>query len=170
MLVSTGFRLSSATLSTVSEIAQNYVYTLDSILGSTESSRAISAIVSLIRREIISADEERQRANLGGEGGPAGTNTAKIGVVDLIIGLTCFAIIQVRTRQRSLREIKTKIVWDAIVMDGGKKVSMSEDSRFSKVKATGPLDETILALSNGQQLLEGSNGENAIHFLSKIPS
>jgi hypothetical protein len=166
LLVSTGFRLSSATLSTVSEIAQNYVYTLDSILGSTESSRAISAIVSLIRREIIAADEERQRANIG----DPSAASIKIGAVDLIIGLTCFAIIQVRTRQRSLREIKTKIVWDAIVMDGGKKVSMSEDSRFSKVKATGPLDETIMALSNGQQLLEGSNGENVLNFLSKIPS
>ena len=89
------------TLTTVSGIAETYVLTLDSIFGSTESSRAISAIVALIKKEI----EE----NEAGEG--------KVGVSDLVIGLSCFAILQMKTRKRRELEIKMDLEWDEVVED-----------------------------------------------------
>lgn len=89
------------TLTTVSGLAETYVLTLDSIFGSTESSRAISAIVALIKKEI----EESE----AGEG--------KVGVSDLVIGLSCFAILQMKTRKRRELEIKMDLEWDEVVED-----------------------------------------------------
>lgn len=73
--------------------------TLDSIFGSTESSRAISAIVALIRREIEENEE--------GEG--------KVGVGDLVIGLSCFAVLQMKTKKRRENDIRMELEWDEAV-------------------------------------------------------
>lgn len=109
LLLSTGFEISSTTLSTLSSFAETYVLTLDSIFGSTESSRAISAIVSLMRKEF---DE-----NSEGEG--------RIGAADLVIGLTCFAVLQMKTRARHDDEIETELVWDVVADEVGKKVDIT---------------------------------------------
>lgn len=109
LLLSTGFEISSTTLSTLSSFAETYVLTLDSIFGSTESSRAISAIVTLMRKEF---DE-----NSEGEG--------RIGAADLVIGLTCFAVLQVKTRARRDSEIETELVWDVVVDEVEKKVDIT---------------------------------------------
>lgn len=109
LLLSTGFEISSTTLSTLSSFAETYVLTLDSIFGSTESSRAISAIVTLMRKEF---DE-----NSEGEG--------RIGAADLVIGLTCFAVLQVKTRARHDSEIETELVWDVVVDEVEKKVDIT---------------------------------------------
>ncbi|KAG0127429.1 hypothetical protein HOY82DRAFT_490580 [Tuber indicum] len=101
LLLSTGFEIGLTTLTTVSGLAETYVLTLDSIFGSTESSRAISAIVALIKKEI----EE----NEAGEG--------KVGVSDLVIGLSCFAILQMKTKKRRELEIKMDLEWDEVVED-----------------------------------------------------
>ncbi|KAA8896168.1 hypothetical protein FN846DRAFT_285675, partial [Sphaerosporella brunnea] len=51
LILSTAFELGQTTLESVSALAETYVLTLDSIFGSTETSRAISEIVKLIREE-----------------------------------------------------------------------------------------------------------------------
>lgn len=113
LLLSAGFEISSTTLTTLSAFAETYVLTLDSIFGSTESSRAISAIVALIRKEF---DE-----NSEGEG--------RISAADLVVGLTCFAVLQIKTRARSNKEIKVELVWDVVVDEVGRKTDVVAEAR-----------------------------------------
>ncbi|KAL7269221.1 hypothetical protein RUND412_008123 [Rhizina undulata] len=106
LILSTSFELSSTTLSTLTDFAQNYVFTLDSIFGSTESSRAIAAIVKLVRKEFSG----------GVENGPT-----KVGVTDIIAGLSCFAILQMRARGREIKAdiAKSRVVWDVVINSEG---------------------------------------------------
>lgn len=122
LLLSTGFEISSTTLATISAFAETYVLTLDSIFGSTESSRAISAIVTLIRKEF--------NENTEGEG--------CIGAADLVIGLTCFAVLQMKTRARSEKEIKVELVWDVVVDEIGHNIDVVED-RAGEIGGYGPV-------------------------------
>ena len=125
LLLSAGFEIGLTTLTTVSGLAETYVLTLDSIFGSTESSRAISAIVALIRKEI----EE----NEAGEG--------KVGVSDLVIGLSCFAILQMKTRKRRELEIKMDLEWDEVVEDIASGARRNENTAVT-VRGQASGDET----------------------------
>ncbi|KAJ9305291.1 hypothetical protein DTO217A2_5220 [Paecilomyces variotii] len=106
---SAGFHLSSATLSSVSNLSQSLLFALDSILGSTESSRAIAAIITLIRKEFngMEIDNEGQ----------------KIGVGDLLVGSIGFALLQRWGKRNTEREIREgggeETVWDVVILDNG---------------------------------------------------
>ncbi|KAJ5889485.1 hypothetical protein N7504_010295 [Penicillium tannophilum] len=103
------FHFSSTTLASVANFSQALLSTLDAILGSTESSRAIAAIITLIRREFRSVD--------------TGTSTEKIGVGDLLIGSVGFALLQrwgKRNTERRLRENGgDEVIWDTVILDNG---------------------------------------------------
>ncbi|KAJ6095332.1 hypothetical protein N7486_006078 [Penicillium sp. IBT 16267x] len=103
------FHFSSTTLSSVANFSQALLSTLDAILGSTESSRAIAAIITLIRREFRSVD--------------TGASTEKIGVGDLLIGSVGFALLQrwgKRNTERRLRENGgDEVIWDTVILDNG---------------------------------------------------
>ncbi|KAJ5670629.1 uncharacterized protein N7477_005992 [Penicillium maclennaniae] len=103
------FHFSSATLASVANFSQALLSTLDAILGSTESSRAIAAIITLIRREFRSVD-------------PA-TSNENIGVGDLLLGSVGFALLQrwgKKNTERSLRENGgDEVVWDTVILDSG---------------------------------------------------
>ncbi|KAJ5123031.1 hypothetical protein N7448_009128 [Penicillium atrosanguineum] len=103
------FHISSATLASVSNFSQALLSTLDAILGSTESSRAIAAIITLIRREFRSVD--------------TGASNENIGVGDLLLGSVGFALLQrwgKRNTERSLRENGgDEVVWDTVILDSG---------------------------------------------------
>ncbi|CAI7575539.1 unnamed protein product [Penicillium pancosmium] len=105
------FHFSSTTLASVANFSQALLSTLDAILGSTESSRAIAAIITLIRREFRSVD-----AN-------ANTNAEKIGVADLFIGSVGFALLQRWGKKKSERVLREKggdeVVWDTVILDNG---------------------------------------------------
>ncbi|OJD18470.1 hypothetical protein AJ78_01526 [Emergomyces pasteurianus Ep9510] len=106
---SAGFHLSSMTLSSFSTFSQNLLSTLDAILGSSESSRAIASIITLIVREFRSKESK-----YGGQ---------KCGVADLLVGSTGFALLQRwgrRTTEREMRESgKEETVWDVVILDNG---------------------------------------------------
>ncbi|KAK2804933.1 hypothetical protein FQN50_006443 [Emmonsiellopsis sp. PD_5] len=103
------FRLSSVTLSSFSVFSQNLLSTLDAILGSSESSRAIAAIITLIRREFRKSDR--------------GISGEKAGVADLLVGSLGFALLQRwgrRSTEREMREEgKEETVWDVVILDNG---------------------------------------------------
>ena len=103
------FHFSSTTLASVANFSQALLSTLDAILGSTESSRAIAAIITLIRREFRSVD--------------TGASNEKIGVGDLLLGSVGFALLQrwgKKNTERSLRENGgDEIVWDTVILDSG---------------------------------------------------
>ncbi|EAW08835.1 lipase family protein [Aspergillus clavatus NRRL 1] len=103
------FHFSSSTLSSAAHLSQALLSTLDAILGSTESSRAIAAIITLIRREFRSPNAE-----IGAE---------NVDVVDLLIGTVGFAMLQRWGRKSTERHMRIngdeETVWDVVILDNG---------------------------------------------------
>ncbi|KAJ5439114.1 uncharacterized protein N7458_010112 [Penicillium daleae] len=103
------FHFSSTTLASVANFSQALLSTLDAILGSTESSRAIAAIITLIRREFRSVD--------------AAASSEKIGVGDLFLGSVGFALLQRWGKKNTERTLRQKggdeVVWDTVILDSG---------------------------------------------------
>ncbi|OJJ43070.1 hypothetical protein ASPZODRAFT_1210542 [Penicilliopsis zonata CBS 506.65] len=103
------FNFSSTTLSSASHLSQVLLSTLDAILGSTESSRAIAAIITLIRREF-------RASNIG-------DNAENVGVGDLLVGTVGFAMLQ-RWGRKNTEQLMQKnggheTVWDVVILDNG---------------------------------------------------
>jgi hypothetical protein len=98
LIISTAFELGQTTLSSISGIVETSILTVDSIFGSTETSRAINEIVKLVRQEFKDSSE----------------NDGEVGIKDIAAGLTCFAILQYRTRIR-LEEDSGRLMWDVVV-------------------------------------------------------
>ena len=107
-IASTGFHLSSATLTSASDVSQHLLATLDAILGSTESSRAIASIITLIRREF--------RPQFGDK-------DEQVGVADLLVGLSGMALLQRWCWKRDQKEMAEQgaeeVVFDIVILDGG---------------------------------------------------
>lgn len=111
---STGFHFSSTVLSSASDLSQQLLVTLDSILGSTDSSRAIASIITLIRREF-------QNPATGKVG-------EKVSVADLLVGICglallqrwCKKIIDEECRQKKYEEV----VWDVVILDDGRRADV----------------------------------------------
>ncbi|KAA8894212.1 hypothetical protein FN846DRAFT_434473, partial [Sphaerosporella brunnea] len=101
LILSTAFELGQTTLESVSALAETYVLTLDSIFGSTETSRAISEIVKLIREEFKDSTE----------------HDGEVSIRDIVAGLTSFAILQYRTHSHLDSEITLygRLMWDVVV-------------------------------------------------------
>ncbi|GFF45485.1 sn1-specific diacylglycerol lipase alpha [Aspergillus udagawae] len=103
------FHFSSTTLSSAAHVSQALLSTLDAILGSTESSRAIAAIITLIRREFRSPNAE--------------IGTDNIGVGDLLVGTVGFAMLQRWGRKSTERHMRLngghETVWDVVILDNG---------------------------------------------------
>ncbi|KAL4917723.1 hypothetical protein BDW62DRAFT_81598 [Aspergillus aurantiobrunneus] len=110
------FHLSSTTLSSASNMSQALLSTLDAILGSTESSRAIAAIITLIRREFSD-----QSADIGSE---------KVGVGDLLVGTVGFAMLQRWGAKNTERYIRIngglETIWDIVILDNGIRADVLE--------------------------------------------
>lgn len=108
---STGFYISATALGSATDLSQQLLASLDSVLGSTDSSRAISSIVTLIRREF-------QNPATGQEG-------EKVGVADLLIGICglallqrwCEKIVALETQEKRWEEV----VWDVVVLNDGRR-------------------------------------------------
>ncbi|PYH91932.1 lipase [Aspergillus ellipticus CBS 707.79] len=116
------FHLSSTTLSSAATMSQSLLSSLDAILGSTESSRAIAAIITLIRREFRSPNAE------GG--------AEKIGVGDLLVGCVGFAMLQRWGRRNTERHIRVsrreETVWDVVILDNGLRADVVGSHQLEK--------------------------------------
>ncbi|GAA5891465.1 hypothetical protein JCM5296_006543 [Sporobolomyces johnsonii] len=107
------FYLTLNTLQTVSTAAEESVRMLDSILGSNESSRALSSIITLVRNE-LTQDPRYELAQRG----------AVASLAALTKAITAFACLQTATHRRTLKELKMRVVYDCTVVvdheaDGG---------------------------------------------------
>jgi pimeloyl-ACP methyl ester carboxylesterase len=111
---STGFYFSAAALNSATDLSQQLLVALDSILGSTDSSRAIASIVTLIRREF-------QNPATGQDG-------EKVSIADLLLGICGLALLQRWCRKVTEREIKEgkweEVVWDVVVLDDGRRADV----------------------------------------------
>ncbi|KAL8296272.1 hypothetical protein RB600_001652 [Gaeumannomyces tritici] len=134
-LTATSFQLVETTASSVHEVTQLLLSFADQLLGSTESSRAIASIFTLIRREF-------QNPATGAEG-------ERVGIIDLFLGLCGMAYLQrwcsdlVEEENRKL-EVE-EVVWDVVVATGGERYALHQDSLYGVHNGnyTRPADETV---------------------------
>jgi len=112
---STGFYFSAAALNSATDLSQQLLTTLDGILGSTDSSRAIASIVTLIRREF-------QNPATGREG-------EKVGVADLLLGICGLALLQKWSGRLTSAEYKAgrveEVVWDVVILNDGRRADIA---------------------------------------------
>lgn len=132
-----GFYLTLNTISTGFSAAEESVRILDSILGSNESSRALSSIITLVRNEItrddprfrpvgLLADQDEDHDEQQRKAGALSNITA------LTKALTAFACLQTATHRRTLRELKMRVVYDCtVVVEGQASFSSSASTPAS---------------------------------------
>ncbi|KAF4976614.1 hypothetical protein FZEAL_6745 [Fusarium zealandicum] len=113
---SAGFHLTSTTFSMASGFSQLVLSSLDQLFGSTDSSRAIASIITLIRREF------RDPAT--------GVQGDTVGVMDLVLGLCalsylqrwCWKIVDEEKRRQDYEEV----IWDVVVLNDGERIDSQE--------------------------------------------
>ncbi|GAA5944013.1 hypothetical protein JCM3775_006809 [Rhodotorula graminis] len=119
-----GFYLTLNTISTGFSAAEESVRMLDSILGSNESSRALSSIITLVRNELTREDPRfRPVGLLADQDDDLDEQQRKAGALSNITALTkaltAFACLQTATHRRTLRELKMRVVYDCTVVVEG---------------------------------------------------
>ncbi|KAH8597694.1 hypothetical protein B0O99DRAFT_616575 [Bisporella sp. PMI_857] len=144
---STGFCLSTVALESAGDLSQQLLGTLDSILGSTDSSRAIASIITLIRREF-------QNPATGQEG-------EKVSVADLLMGICGLALLQRWSRKLTDAENKDQkheeIVWDVVILDNGRRADViDKGSKIEERLLTQgkPSKAITFRTANGNEVLE----------------
>lgn len=100
LLAMAGFHLALNTIKSGFSAAEASVSMLESILGSTESSRALSSIITLVRSEL--AEEPGS--------GPV------VSLTSLTKALTAFVCVQTATHRRTLKEMRLRVVYDCTVL------------------------------------------------------
>lgn len=151
---STGFHLSSTILNTAGDLSQNLLVVLDSILGSTDSSRAIASIVTLIRREF-------QNPATGQEG-------EKVGVGDLLVGICGLALLQRWCQKITDAEIREKkgeeIVWDVVILDDGRRVDVVAGGNKPKYELLARADSmSFVVPGGGDEVVQTIEREGRFH-------
>ncbi|RAL11043.1 lipase [Aspergillus homomorphus CBS 101889] len=125
------FHLSSATLSSAANVSQSLLSTLDATLGSTESSRAIAAIVTLFRSELRDLNNTEFGHELRAE---------RIGVADLLVGCVGFALLQRWGRKNTERHARgiggVESIWDVVILDNGVRADVVGTRQIEQPKAT----------------------------------
>ncbi|KAF5011786.1 hypothetical protein FDECE_2120 [Fusarium decemcellulare] len=122
---SAGFNLTSTTFSMASGFSQLVLSSLDQLFGSTDSSRAIASIITLIRREF------RDPAT--------GIQGDTVGVMDLVLGLCalaylqrwCWRMVDEETRRQECEEV----IWDVVVLNDGERIDVQEHIPRSPLRA-----------------------------------
>lgn len=152
LFTAASFHLATSSLQTASSIAQDTLHIFDAIFGSTDSSRALAAIISLVRREF-------------GDGS---------GLYSLVTGLTCFTLLQSRGWSRTVDEIEMFIVWDVVVLDTGETLSQQFPATGDyQRKKESEEDLIISAIPNNSQyrfsINEITTKTYSIEILSESP-
>ncbi|KAF4626603.1 hypothetical protein G7Y89_g11555 [Cudoniella acicularis] len=142
---STGFYLSSAALNSATDLSQQLLVALDSILGSTDSSRAIASIITLIRREF-------QNPATGREG-------EKVSVADLLIGICGLALLQKWCKKLTDAECRNgkseQVVWDVVILDNGRRADVvgNSSAKSSGNELARPVSMSFMSTA-GDEVLE----------------
>ncbi|KAI8847363.1 hypothetical protein BC829DRAFT_444678 [Chytridium lagenaria] len=132
--------------------AQETVQIFDGIFGSTETSRALSALVQLIRDEMNDLNDGR--GSLPGNGILGKTFNTIVLMGSLTKALTAFACLQVMTSRRTLEARKLTRLYEGIVATGGG--TETGGGAFGNDMLAGP-PSTLLLLEDGVALTEDPN-------------
>jgi len=97
-------------MNSISALSIQGLSTLNAILGSTESSRAVAAIITLMQEEL-----NKPEASSGGE---------VVSYLDLIIGTIGFVLLQRWGRRKTELDFRDaggeETIWDCVIDDKGK--------------------------------------------------
>lgn len=108
-VASTGFYLTEAFMNSISGLSIQGLATLNAILGSTESSRAVAAIITLIKDEL-------NKPEAGGSG-------EVVSYLDLIMGTIGFVMLQRWGRRKTELDFRDaggeETIWDTVIDDKG---------------------------------------------------
>ncbi|KAK4239473.1 Sn1-specific diacylglycerol lipase beta [Achaetomium macrosporum] len=152
-----GFNLTSTALSMLSDSSQVVLLTLDRFFGSTESSRAIASIISMIRREF-------QFPALGGLG-------EQVKVTDLVLAFCALAYLQRSCRslledeRRATRVEET--IWDVVVLNDDRRLDIQEEGSF-RDSTRGAIAGVRNAAPYSDQGAQGNQGDQRDHRLSML--
>lgn len=129
----TGFQFTGTTISMVSDVSQLLLSSLDQFFGSTDSSRAIASIITLIRREF--------------QNPATGVQGERVGVVDLVMGLCGLAYLQGWCRrlieEENHRQRVDEVVWDVVVLNNGQRVDVGDEALYQSVTDEDQATETV---------------------------
>ncbi|EXJ88238.1 hypothetical protein A1O1_05168 [Capronia coronata CBS 617.96] len=113
-VASAGFHLTEASMNSVSALSIQGLSTLNAILGSTESSRAVAAIITLIKDELNKPEH--------------GNNGEIVSYLDVIIGTVGFVMLQRWGRRKTELDFRDaggeETIWDAVIDDKGFKADV----------------------------------------------
>jgi hypothetical protein len=141
---STGFYLSSTILSSAGDLSQQLLAALDSILGSTDSSRAIASIITLIRREF-------QNPATGQEG-------EKVGVGDLLVGICGLALLQRWCSKITDAENRKggyeEVVWDVVILDDGRRADVIGNDDLQNQKTLARANSMSFVTPGGNEVVQ----------------
>ncbi|KAK4051312.1 hypothetical protein OIO90_004793 [Microbotryomycetes sp. JL221] len=104
-----GLSLTSTAVSFGFQAAEESVRILDSVLGSNETSRALAAIIALVRSELR---DDPSFASVSSQGTVTTLTT-------LTRTLTAFVCLQAATNKRTAREMRMRVIYDCTVLDEG---------------------------------------------------
>ncbi len=148
-----GFYLVDTSIQAGLSAASESVSLIDGIMGSNETSRALSAFISLVKRELDAA-----HAVTGGKGGRLQGIKA---IAALTKAITAFAVCQNATYKRTARTHSTKVLYDCtllgsvqnnsswrkMIVGGGNFVKQSAGEEAHGEKGLPPLPAPALARS-----------------------
>ncbi|KAG0048732.1 hypothetical protein BGZ83_006335 [Gryganskiella cystojenkinii] len=110
-----GLQLVSTTLTAGIRTAEESVRVVDGLFGSTETSRALAAVVGLVKKEVYDDQEF------------AITGAGRMAVLASITkAITVFACLQAATHKRTQKSVRTMLVYEGVVVTQAKK--LGEDS------------------------------------------
>lgn len=136
----TGFHISTTSLTAASDLSQQLLATLDSIFGSTDSSRAIASIVTLVRREF-------QNPATGKPG-------EKVSLKDLLAAVVGLALLQrwckIASDQEAHAQKYKDVVWDVVLLDDGRRADVAESKERDVEVDDGGQEVSAVALKQPQ--------------------
>lgn len=144
-------------LASVANFSQALLSTLDAILGSTESSRAIAAIITVIRRKFRGVD---------------GAGNEDISVGDLFLGSVGFALLQRWGRKNTERTLREKggdeVVWDTVILDSGLRADVVGTHQVHFPDGN---QESMVEPDSASFVIPGHGDEtfDAVHRRSSVP-
>ncbi|KAI8335067.1 hypothetical protein BC941DRAFT_76000 [Chlamydoabsidia padenii] len=101
-----GLQFTSKTIKTGLKACEETVRLIDGIFGSTDTSRAIASIITLVHRELMH-DPEFELAQMG-----------KVAILaSLTKALTAFALLQTVTHKQRIKHVQSTVLWQGLVIE-----------------------------------------------------
>ncbi|KAF9961335.1 hypothetical protein BGZ65_010841, partial [Modicella reniformis] len=125
-----GLQLVSDTLTAGIRTAEESVRVVDGLFGSTETSKALAAVVGLVKKEVY---EDQDFAI---------TQAGKMAVLASITkAITVFACLQAATHRRTQKSIRAMLVYEGVVVSKPKNLDTIEHTQLATMKPPGDYDD-----------------------------